>query len=297
MAGFQFGQATLTGRGEARTLRGLVATHDYFPLLGMRPLLGRLFGDADDRPGAAAAIVVNHAFWAGALGGEPSIVGATLTLDGRPYEVVGVAAPIWEARPVDYYLPLGRVSGADAGRGRHATMRVLGRLRPGVTLAAARDDLDAIMRRSAIAAPGPEDDHQSFARMLADQTAGDAQATLLPLMAAAGLVLVIACANVANMLLARAVSRQREIAVRLSLGAGRGRVVLQLLTESLVLAVPAALAAFALSRILVAGAVWLMFATVPSEFLVYLRVAPLAADGHVFAFMMSTAMASALAFG
>ena len=122
MGAFQFGQLTLTGRGDARSIRGLIATPDYFALLGMQPLLGRLFTDQDDRPGAAATVVLNHGFWSGALGGDPRIVGAALTLDGQPYEVVGVAAPVWETRPVDYYLPLGRISGTGTNRSRHGSM-------------------------------------------------------------------------------------------------------------------------------------------------------------------------------
>ena len=104
MAAFQFGQLTLTGRGDARSIRGLSATPDYFALLGMQPLLGTSLLGSGRPAWRGRTVVLNHRFWSGTLGGDPQIVGATLTLDGQPYEVVGVAAPVWETRPVDYYL-------------------------------------------------------------------------------------------------------------------------------------------------------------------------------------------------
>src|SRR5262249_6557202 len=157
-----------------------------------------LLQDEDDRPGAASVIVLHHRFWSSQLGGDPNIVGATLTLNGRAYEAAGVAAPLWEPWRVDYYVPLGRTIAGNPHRARHGSMRMLGRLKPGVTLAAARADLDAIMRHLAEVDPGPENQHRSFGRFLAEYTTGDVRGTLLIVMGSASLILLIACANVAS---------------------------------------------------------------------------------------------------
>jgi putative ABC transport system permease protein len=237
MGAFQYGGLTLTGKGEARSIRGLSATFEYFAMLGMKPLLGRLFTDQDDALAAAPTIVLSHRFWSGNLGGDPQIVGKTLALDNRAYEVIGVAAPLWEARPVDYYMALGRVVGGVTNRGQHGSIRALGRLKPGVTLAAARADLDGIMQRLAQDAPGPENDHHSYGEVLSQHATGGARTTLFALMAAAGLVLLVGCANVASLLLARGTTRATEFAVRSAMGAGRGRLIRQLLAENILLSV------------------------------------------------------------
>lgn len=242
MALYQFTGMTLTGRADPQQTHGLVTTAAYFPLLGMRPLMGRLSNDADDLPGAPPVIVLNHRFWSGPLGGDPNIVGASLTLNGNPYEVVGVAAPLWEPWRVDYYVPLGRNTPANVDRGRHGSTRVIGRLKPGVTLAAAHTDLDAVMRHLAEVDPGPENEHRSFGQFFAEYTIGDVRGTLLILMGSAGLILLIACANVASLLLARNTARSSELALRKAIGAGRFRLVRQLLTENITLAMAGGLA-------------------------------------------------------
>ena len=247
LAAFQFTRMTMTGRSEARQTTALQVTPEYLALLGMRPLLGRLLASDDERPGASPVIVLTHRFWSATLGGDPRAIGDVVTLDGQPYEIVGVAGPVWEARPVDYYTPLAVTGNMSTDRSRHGSMRAIGRLKPGVTLEAAAADLDGLMRRLAEADPGPENEHRSFGQFLTERISGEARPTLLVLMGAALLVLLIACANVASLMLARGTMRSSEFAVRTAIGAGRGRLVRQLLTENLVLAGAGGLAGIALA--------------------------------------------------
>ncbi|MBZ5595666.1 MAG: ABC transporter permease [Acidobacteriia bacterium] len=238
MAGFETTDLTLTGRGEAVLTHAMVVTNTFFHLTGARPLMGRLFTEADDRPGAALTVLVTSEFWSKTLGGDPKAVGATLALNGKAYQVIGVLAPgpKFLSRPGDFYLPLGISAGNIVNRSQHASMRVLGLLKPGATIANARADLDAIMKRLALADPGPENDHRTFAEYLSEVRVGDVRQTLWMLMGAVGLVLILACANVASLLLVRSTARSREIAIRTAIGARRTRIARQLLTENLVIA-------------------------------------------------------------
>jgi predicted permease len=247
MAARQGGDFTLTGRGDPLVTHGFLVTAAYFGIVGMNPLLGRLFSEADDRAGADPVVVLNHHFWSSTLGGNPNVVGSTLTLSGTPYQVIGVTAPLWEPGQFDYYLPLARQNANILDRSRHGAVRVIGRLRPDVTLAAARADLDAIMRNLAEVDPGPESSHRSFGRFWADEIFGAERGTLFVLMGATGLILLIACANVASLLLARNTTRAGELAVRMAIGAGRLRLTRQLLSENVIFAAGGGLTGMAIA--------------------------------------------------
>ncbi|HWA95015.1 MAG TPA: ABC transporter permease [Terracidiphilus sp.] len=238
MAGFQGRDLTLTGHGQAVLTHAGVVTSDFFPLVGARPTLGRLFTAADNDPHAPAVAVLNADFWAKTLGADPNIVGKSITLDGQAITVIGVLGrdPGFYTRPMDYYLPLRPTPQEASQRDAHDSMRLIGLLKPGVTLAAARSDIDTIMQRLAKADPGPENDHRVFAQLLSVERTGDLKQPFYLLMAAVSLVLILACANIGGLLLIRATTRARELAIRTAIGAGRSRLVRQLLTETLLIA-------------------------------------------------------------
>jgi predicted permease len=238
MAGFQTAAFTLTGRGDPILAHAAVVSSSFFHLTGSRPLLGRLFTESDDRPGAAPTVLLNHEFWARTLGGDPSVIGSRLKLDGRGYQIIGVLPPGLKffSRPKDFYVPLGVSMGDTVNRNEHGSIRVLARLKPKITLGTGLADLDAIMHRLAIVDPGPENDHRAVATYLTESMTGDIRQTLFLLMGAVGLVLLLACANVASLLLVRSTARTREIAIRTAIGAGQLRLTRQLLTENLVIA-------------------------------------------------------------
>jgi putative ABC transport system permease protein len=239
MAATTSADLTLTGRSDAVIVNARLVTSGTFRLTGMTPMLGRLFTDADDKPGAAPTAILTADFWQSQLGGDPNVLGETLQLDGTAYQIIGVLSPgrkvLWRATEV--YLPLGRTQSPADKRSHHGSIGGLGLLKPGITAMEAKANLDGIMQRLALSDPGPEDDHRSYVDYLGEElTGGPVRTTLLILMCAVGLVLVIACANVASLLLVRSTARTREIAVRVAIGAGRARLARQLLTENFVLA-------------------------------------------------------------
>jgi len=238
MSGFEWVPFTVTGRGEPMLATACEVDSSFFGLLGAKPLLGRTFTDDEDRTGAIRTVVLDYRFWISRLGGDRDVLGQTLDLNGMPYRIIGVLHPGLNlfGRPVDFYLPLGLFRSDSSPRTQHASTRALARLRPGVTLQAARADLDRIMQRLAQQDPGPENDHRSFGVYLMDWQTGDIRPTLWVLMGAVGMILLIACSNVTNLVLARSATRSREIAIRSAIGAGRTRLIRQVLTETLIVA-------------------------------------------------------------
>jgi predicted permease len=293
----------LAAEGMAERVGAVQVSSNMLPLLGARPLLGRVFLSAEDAPGQPLTVLLSHALWQRRFGGDPGVLGRAITLNGQSHEVVGVMPAdfslgyevmptVGSVQQAEVLLPLPLDAERMARQGDE-NYNVLGRLKPGATLEQARAELDLAARNLAQQFPDYYPPSRAFSvsvRPLLEQVVGDVRPALLVLLGAVGCVLLIACANVANLLLARAAVREKEMAVRTAIGAGRWRIVRQLLTESLALS----FAGGALGLLIAFWGLDALRALAPGNIP---RLQNIALDGRVLLFTSVVTMLTGVLFG
>ncbi len=289
-AGYTWANLNLTGLDQPQRVTAGAVTADLFPVLGVSPAMGRDFAAGEDRKGQDQVTILSHAFWELRLGSDPNVLGRKLNMDGRAYTVIGVMSRGFRAIPegVDLWVPL-VLSRENNPRGEHF-MQGIARLKHGVTLSRAQAELDAISRRLTEQYPNTNTEIGARLVPLFEQRVGKVRPILLALLGAVAFVLLIACANVANLMLARAAARVREVAVRTALGAGRWRLLRQSLTESVMLSVLGGAAGL----ILALWGIHLLRAATGADLP---RVDELRVDGTVLAFTLAVSLLTGLLFG
>ena len=288
---------TLTGSGQAEQLQAQMVSAGLFSVLGIRPVAGRLFTPEEDRLGTAPAVILSTELWTRKFGGAPEVIGKSITLDGSSYIVVGVVPGELQLyiqnfrKNNDVYVLMGQFADPHF-RDRNASWGTdaIARLKPGVTVEQARADLNSVARGLGTAYPGINKGIGVTMLPLKEEMVGDVRPLLLVLLGAVGFVLLIACGNVANLLLARATVRQREFAIRSALGASPLRVIRQLLTETLLLAVIAGTAGLVLAAWGTQAALRLLPASIP-------RASHVGLDLRVLGFTLAITALSAVVFG
>ena len=291
MGAAEYWTPNLTGTDAPEHINGLRLTQSIFPLLGVAPLMGRTFTANEDQPGAEHEVVLSYRLWQRRFNSDSQVLGKQIVLNGQGYTVIGVMpagfqfAPFWATR-AELWAPL--ALGVRAAARESNSLRVFARMKPGVTLRQVRAEIAGLTARLEQQYPGTNRD--VVVTPLKQNVVGDVEAPLLLVLCGVGFVLLIACANVAHMLLARTADRQREIAVRTALGAGRGRVVTQFLTENLLLATLGAGSGLLLALWGVKALVALSPAAIP-------RLDTVSVDQHAILFLLAVTVITAALFG
>jgi len=297
VAAFDSTSFNLTGGGDPLRVRAAQVQPEIFAALGAQPIIGRVFTADEDRPGHEHVVMLTEGLWRSQFGSDPTVVGRAIQLDAEPYTVVGVL-PAELRLPLDYanrtfaqiWVPLALGPNNPQERGNHG-LNALGRLRPGASLRQAQAEIDTITNSFFERYPNAYDREFGLTLIPAPREVfGEIRPALLVLLMAVGAVLLIACANVANLLLARSEARQKELAIRAVLGAGRGRIVRQMLTESIVLSALGGAAGIALAYGLTQGLIALDPLKIP-------RVQDIAIDGRVLVFTAAIAFVTGILFG